>query len=238
MNAHRATLGLQPVRSFMDMMDRVDRHVILTSPAFDFPSASPLPNVRYAGPVLDDPVWAAPWHNPWPLAHPDPLVLVGLSTTFQNQGRLVQRLLAAVGGLPVRALVTVGPSLDPQQYTAQANTHVVASAPHSQVLPLVSAMVTHAGHGSVIRSLAHGVPLVCLPMGRDQNDVAARVVYRGAGLRLSASAKVAPIRAALERVLGEPGFRASAQKLGEAVRRDAAASTAVDELVGLASQTT
>ena len=38
--------------------------------------------------------------------------------------------------------------------------------------------------GTVTRALAAGVPLVCMPMGRDQPDVAARVIHAGAGLRL------------------------------------------------------
>jgi UDP:flavonoid glycosyltransferase YjiC (YdhE family) len=36
----------------------------------------------------------------------------------------------------------------------------------------------------VIKALAAGVPLVCLPMGRDQEDTAARVTLSGSGVRL------------------------------------------------------
>src|SRR5207248_8948080 len=61
-----------------------------------------------------------------------------------------------------------------------ANVHVCASAPHSELLKQAAVVVTHAGHGTVIRALAAGVPLVCMPMGRDQNENAARVVFRGA----------------------------------------------------------
>jgi UDP:flavonoid glycosyltransferase YjiC (YdhE family) len=72
-------------------------------------------------------------------------------------------------------------------------------------------------------------------MGRDQNDVAARVVYRGAGLRLGVGASPTQIRTAVTRVLYEPTFRESANRLASVIRRDAAASKAVDELVAIAS---
>jgi UDP:flavonoid glycosyltransferase YjiC (YdhE family) len=96
---------------------------------------------------------------------------------------------------------------------------VVATAPHGAVLRDASLLVTHCGHGTTMKGLAAGVPLVCIPMGRDQNDTAARVVHRGAGVRLKPTADVAAIRRAIERVLQEPSYRASAQRLATAIRR-------------------
>ena len=56
---------------------------------------------------------------------------------------------------------------------------------------LAAAFVTHAGHGSTLRPLMAGVPLLCLPMGRDQNDNAMRAAHRGAALNLSPDASPA-----------------------------------------------
>src|SRR5207248_1666946 len=95
-------------------------------------------------------------------------------------------------------------------------------------------VVTHAGMGTVTRALCSGVPLVCIPMGRDQPDVAARVVYAGAGVRLRRGAKPAAIRAAIERVADDPGFAAAAREVGTRMRADAEAGQAVDELEALA----
>ena len=41
-------------------------------------------------------------------------------------------------------------------------------------------VVTHAGHGTVLKTLAAGVPMVCMPMGRDQKDNTVRVLRLGA----------------------------------------------------------
>ena len=93
-------------------------------------------------------------------------------------------------------------------------------------------MVTHAGHGSAIRPVLAGVPLLCLPMGRDQPDNAARIVARGAGLRLDPAASPDAIGAAVMRLVEEPGFRDAARRWGAAIRAEteAAGDVAVDSL--------
>jgi UDP:flavonoid glycosyltransferase YjiC (YdhE family) len=96
-------------------------------------------------------------------------------------------------------------------------------------------MVTHAGHGTVIRSLATGVPLLCLPMGRDQNDNAARVVARGAGMRLSPKAGATQIREAIRQILESPRYRESARTLGAKIAAEARNSRAVSVLEEVAA---
>ena len=110
---------------------------------------------------------------------------------------------------------------------------VVRSAPHAQVLEQAAAVVTHAGHGTVIKALAHGVPVVALPIGRDQPDVAARLVASGAGLRLRPGSPPRRIAAAVERVLGEPAFGTAAARLGGAIAGEVAQDRAVAELEAL-----
>jgi len=234
-NATRAALGLAPVRHPFDQLQRLACHLVLTSAAFDFQSTTPSSQIVYAGPELDDPAWTAPWQSPWPPDDRRPLVLVGFSTTFQNQEDALRRAIEALADLDVRAVVTAGPSIDIAELPAAANVHVCQSAPHSELLREAAVVITHAGHGTVIRALAAGVPLVCMPMGRDQNDTAARVVYHGAGVRLNAAAAPSRIRAAVSDVLGAPRYRQRARALGEQIVRDAHASPAVQLLERVAA---
>ena len=88
----------------------------------------------------------------------------------------------------MRGLVTTGPAIPTGSIDAPANVTVVERAPHSEVLRHASAVVTHAGHGTVLKALAAGVPVVALPLGRDQLDNAARVAHHGAGLKLKPKA--------------------------------------------------
>ena len=71
----------------------------------------------------------------------------------------------------------------------------------------VSLVVTHGGHGTRSRALWHGLPLLVMPMGRDQHDIALRVEAHGAGLILPAAAAEVEIAAALGRLGREPSIR-------------------------------
>ena len=112
---------------------------------------------------------------------------------------------------------------------------IVERAPHSEVLRHAAAVVTHGGHGTVIKTLAAGVPLVVMPLGRDQPDNAARVVHHGAGLRLRPSARTGAITTAVRRVLDDPAYAAAAGRLAAAIAADLATDRAVLELEGLAA---
>jgi hypothetical protein len=132
----------------------------------------------------------------------------------------LRNVVAAFDELDVRALVTVGPAIDPTIFSqAPANIVVVRSAPHGQVLKQASVCVTHCGHGTTLKALAAGVPLVCIPMGRDQNDTAARVTALGAGVRLKPSATPTQIRHAIRAVLEGP-YRKAAEKLAAAIAQE------------------
>lgn len=235
LNEARAAHGLPPLMHVFEQMSGADRILVMSSEAFDFPGGPLPPNVRYAGPRLDDPEWVEDWTPP---AGDEPLVLVGMSSTYQDHVPMLRRAAAALGGLPVRGVVTTGPAVDPEDIDAPPNVTVVRSAPHARVLEHASAVVTHAGHGTVIKALAHGVPVVAMPIGRDQPDVAARVVTSGAGLRLRPRSSPGKIAAAVGRVVNEPAFSAAASRMADAIRRDIAEDRAVAELEALVGDRT
>jgi MGT family glycosyltransferase len=230
-NEVRVDLGLERLRTFDALLQRVDRALVLTSPAFDFPARLPA-NVEYVGPQVDPPAATSAWESPWPPGDDRPLVVVGLSTTHQAHDALLERIVVALATLPVRALVTTGGATLPS--TPPANVHVARFVHHAWVLPGAAAVVTHAGLGTVHAALAHGLPLVCLPIGRDQPDNAARVAWHGAGLRLSPKSSPGAIRAGVERVLGDPAFAASARRLAVAFADEGPAERAPSALEAVA----
>ncbi len=238
LNAARTQLGLDRLHHPWEQFDHASRVLVLTSEAFDFPATRLPPNVRYVGPQLDEPVRAEPWKSPWPEeAHPDPLVVVGFSTTQQQQTPVLQKVIEALGGLRAHGLVTTGPAIDPAAFQPPANVIVRASVAHAQVFPRADVVVTHAGHGTVIRALRFGVPLVCLPMGRDQNDDAARVVAHGAGLRLSPKASIREISNAIQQTLEQTRFREGARALARAIEADIREQRGVRELEAIVATT-
>jgi UDP:flavonoid glycosyltransferase YjiC (YdhE family) len=86
--------------------------------------------------------------------------------------------------------------------------------------------------GTVHAALAAGVPLVCVPGGRDQDDVAARVVFRGAGVRVRRKSP-ARIGRAVAKVLADESFAESARGIARALAEENGASAAVDAIEAL-----
>jgi MGT family glycosyltransferase len=231
LNEVRRENGLEPVASVLETFARADRLLLMTSRAFEYESFTPPPNVRVVGPRLDDPAWAGEWSPP---PGDQPLVLVGMSSTFMDHEETLQRVTTALGELPVRGLVTTGRSIPVDAIDAPANVTVVERAPHSEVLPQAAAVVTHAGHGTVMKALAAGVPVVALPLGRDQLDNAARVAHHGAGLRLKPKSKPTQIADAVRRVIEEPSFAEGARRLAAQIALETADDKAAMELEDLA----
>lgn len=219
LNRARLALGLTPLSRAFDQIHAAGRYLLATSRAFDFPVPRLPDLIRYVGPQLDEPPWVQPWSSPWPESDPRPLVAVGFSTTYQNHAGVLQAVMDALAGLPVRTLVTLG-QVAFHEVRPAPNAVAVPSAPHDAVMREASLIVTHGGHGTVLRALRHRRPLLILPHGRDQEENAIRVTERGAGLSLPATAAVEGIREAARRLLEEPAFARSAARLGEAIDRE------------------
>jgi UDP:flavonoid glycosyltransferase YjiC (YdhE family) len=93
--------------------------------------------------------------------------------------------------------------------------------------------VTHAGHGTTAKALAAGVPLVALPMGRDQPDIAARVAFAGAGVRLPPGSSGARIARAVRCLLDEPRYAEGARRIAAIMAEEGRRDVAVAELEAL-----
>jgi UDP:flavonoid glycosyltransferase YjiC (YdhE family) len=222
---------LLPLDYVFELYDRCVRVLVMTSPSFDFSTPQLPDNVRYVGPQLDDPDWAAA--AKWQRQGSEPLVLVAASPLSQQQA-LLERIAQALGQLPVRAVLTTGRGVDPVHIEAAPNVDVLPAAPHGRILREASVVVTHAGHGLVLKSLASGVPLVCMPLGRDQKDNTVRVVRLGAGVRLSRKSTATQIAAAISETLERPQYRAAAQRFAEVLAWEAKhRPRAVDEAEAL-----
>ncbi|HUS02842.1 MAG TPA: glycosyltransferase [Chitinophagaceae bacterium] len=229
-NKARTVLGLPPISDIIDYTYNFPKRVlIMTSPDFEFPAIFPA-NVRITGPILDDPFVSGTDQNSFPAADNRKLILVAFSTTYQNQSGILQNIIDAIGQLPYRALITLGPAIQTELNNIPPNVIVRPFLPHSQLLPQCAAVVTHAGHGTVIRSLAFGVPLICIPMGRDQTANAARVVYRAAGVRLNKNAGANKIAQAIRTVVENSDYQKNAKELSIKILEQSQWQKACDEL--------
>ena len=101
-NEVRASYKLPPITNMTDLFFNSDLRLVTTLKSFDFPIESMPENFYYTGPILGDPDWVEPWVNPWSEEDERPLVVISLSTTYQNQAPTVQSALDALKDLDVR----------------------------------------------------------------------------------------------------------------------------------------
>jgi MGT family glycosyltransferase len=231
-NTMRAHFGLPPAESPMALMDPIN--VVLVACPQEFDVAMPdLPaNVRYIGAIFDDPPPVAR-ESLWGSGDGRPQVLVAFSTTYQRQEEALRRTAAALAALPVQTVITVGSAVDPGVIASAPNVAIRRYIPHSALLPDCTLVVTHAGMGTVMAALAYGVPLLCMPMGRDQHDNAARVANCGAGIVLPADTGVEEIRHAIQELLAGPDYRVAARRMAAIMTRQNGRETALKELEAL-----
>jgi MGT family glycosyltransferase len=235
-NSVRDEFGLGALAHWGDQLLNTEGVFVLTAPELDFASRSELPpNVHFAGPAFE-PLDEA-WDSPWPTDDADPLIVVSFSSSYMDQTGLAQRVLDAVSGLSARVLLTAGPALDISGLRIPDNTRTASYVPHGAVLPEASLVITHAGWGTVNAALAAGVPLVCIPDGRDQPDNAARVVEAGAGVRVGKRADSSKLREVVAAALEDASLRQGAESMAEALGRRDGATSVVDAVEGLDPKT-
>jgi UDP:flavonoid glycosyltransferase YjiC (YdhE family) len=232
LNCARRRLGLRGLRRYTDQDATTTRIVVLTSPVFDPPERFPA-NVRLVGTPLEESV-VTPSDASSSSDDGRPLLLVSLSTLEQGQREVMQRILTAVASLPLCVLVTLGPALRHASFDAAPNVVLKPFVPHRSVLPHAGAVVSQCGLGTVMKALAHGVPLVCIPLVGDQPENAARVEALGAGVRLRSDAGVSEIRHAIGRVLEEPSFRVAAEGVARAIAGECPVEAAVAAIESIA----
>jgi UDP:flavonoid glycosyltransferase YjiC (YdhE family) len=238
LNPAREKLDLAPLdpdgTTLLDQVwSRTSLVLAATAQEFDYPLEQLAPNVRYVGPVRFDPPGGWTWDLPWDERDPKSLVCVSLSTTPMGQNAMLQRIIDSLESLDARVLVTCGDGVDGEQLRAPANTIVRKWVPHSAVLPHAAVVVTHAGHSTACYALAMSVPLVCMPMGRDQFMVADRVATAGAGVVVAQDAAPEAIRGAVDEVLKQPSYREQAQLISRLIGSSADGALAASELESL-----
>ena len=227
-NPLRVELGLRPLHRLDEFYLAADLLLNYTAEPFDYPRTDWPAKVRLVGPGLWEPPSTAP---PWLDELSRPLVLVTCSTGFQNDVRLAETACAAFADEPFDVVLTTG-EVDVSAAVVPRNVRVERFVPHSAVLDRAVCVVCHAGMGITQKALAHGVPVVAVPFGRDQPEVARRVEVAGAGVRLPArKLNAGRLRAAVhDAIVLRPG----AERVATAFRAAGGTPAAADALEGLA----
>ena len=227
-NQMRADAGLERLDDVFQHVMRPQRLLVLTGQPLEYPRSNLPAMFRHVGPQVWEPEAETP---DWLLEEGDPWVLVTCSTEYQGDESLARAAIEGLRDEPVRVVVTLADAYGADLPSAP-NARVERFVPHRQVLERAAAVVCHGGMGIVQKSVIAGVPAAVVPFGRDQPEVARRVVECGAGVKL-ASKKLTPerVRNAVREAIGK---RAGAQAAGAALRASGGPSRFADEVEDLA----
>lgn len=231
LNGAREQLGLPPVDRLYGGLSQ-ELCLVGTFPQLEYPRQWP-GEVHVVGPLL----WEPAFHEvepPWGSA---PLVVVAPSTAQDSQQRLLLAALEGLAGEPVRVLATWNRRPPPVTVRVPANARLVEWISYSRTMPASALVICHGGHGTLVRALASGAPVLCVPHSGDMAENAARADWAGVGIRLPWRL-LGPraLRLAVRRALADRALRERARQLaGWAGGHDGATRAAefVEELAGL-----
>jgi UDP:flavonoid glycosyltransferase YjiC (YdhE family) len=222
------------IKRYAELLEATDMVLHATDQVFDYSFAGLPSRHHYAGPLG---IWEPPLERPPYLDEPgDPWILVSISSQRQDDVELANATMKALADQPFRVVVTLGPEHDPSELVERPhNARIEKTVSHAAVLEQAVLLVGHAGHGTVMKALWHGRPMVLIPWGRDQPGVAARAQALGlAEVVPRAAANVGSIGAAIDRVLASREMRRAAQSHASRLRATdppAAAAARLEALV-------
>lgn len=157
------------------------------------------------------------WRAPWAEEDERPLVVVSLGTTYMQQEAVVGRVAEALARHEARVLVLTGPELSPSELEVPDGVVVEQFVPHDAILPQAALVVAHGGTGTLLAALAAGVPVLSVPLGRDQPANAHRLEQLGLGCALDREASVTEIDAAVTAMLGSEALHARVREFASAL---------------------
>jgi MGT family glycosyltransferase len=195
---------------------------IAQQPAFfDFPRRA-LPDCFH---------FTGPWHDagsgeemafPWEKLDGRPLIYASMGTLQNRLEFIFQTIAAGCAGLDAQLVISLGSrDQDAEALAAKfAGTPIVVPfAPQLKLLQIASLSITHAGLNTALESISHGLPMVAIPITNDQPGVASRLVWLGVAEVIQPGKLTAPrLRAAVEKVLGDPLYREKARRRQEEIQ--------------------
>ncbi|MFE6734016.1 glycosyltransferase [Microbacterium sp. NPDC057650] len=231
--AERA-VGLPPERITMDRLV-FSRTLIAASGSalLDYGRTDRPPHLHFVGevarPVTSGSASLPSW---WGDLDGRRVVLITQGTQNIDPDDLLRPALGALADRDVLVIATTGVAgVDELPLPVPDNARVIGFAPFGDLLPRVDLMITNGGWGGTLAALRHGIPLIIAGGDLDKPEVAARVAWSGAGLNLrTGTPKPQAVAAAVDRVIGEPSFRASAERVAAQLGSLGGAGRAADLL--------
>lgn len=233
-NDVRRRHGLPPVRrAFLQPSPYLG--LLYATEAFDYTQPDAPPHLYYVGPSIS--------RHRFDSALPFPLDwLDGRPAFYTSLGTLYgvipffDMVIEACREQPWQMVLSVGPHLDPARWKdAPQNVLVRNWVPVVQILPYMSAVLSHGGSNTLAEALSASLPIGVVPRGADQFDNARRVAETGAGLFVYPHmVTMEALRGLCHRLLKDDVCRENARRIARDYARCDGPGTAAALLVRLA----
>jgi MGT family glycosyltransferase len=136
-------------------------------------------------------------------------------TVYNETPGLIETILKALGQEEYNLIVTVGAERDQTEFGPQPPTvHIERFVPQASILPMCDVVVCHGGSGTLLGALAHGLPMLVIPLNADHFPSAARLAALNAAKVLrTPDVTVDAVRAAVHKLLSSSLYRNRASEL-------------------------
>jgi UDP:flavonoid glycosyltransferase YjiC (YdhE family) len=229
LNSARRQLGLAPVERLHGGLSQ-ELCLVGTLAELEYPRCWPA-HVHVVGPLI----WEPPYQDVEPPPGAAPLVLVAPSTAQDPDHRLLRAAVRGLADQPVRILAAWNRRPLSEPLAVPANARLVEWVSYARTMPRCALVICHAGHGTLVRALVSGTPVLAVPHAGDMAENAARADWAGVGVRLPWSL-LGPttLRLAAARALLRPSLRDAAGQIAGRTRARAGAARAADLLEAFA----
>lgn len=227
-NQLRQTEGLSPLAGSVPAHSgRLPLYLVASSPEYDFGRDDLPASVHYIGPCLWEPdnnaAHSAAEPQPPAASAGRPIVYVSEGTAQVGEPFLIRAAIAALGNSHLQVVVTTGNQRSQASLGlagVPANVQIRPWVSHRDLFARTAAVVTTGGSSTVRQALAFGVPVLAVPLEWDQLENGARLEHCGAGIRLTrGQCTAARIRAAVNSLLANPGYRHHASRIQASFER-------------------
>ena len=189
----------------------------------DFPRTSLPRNFHYVGPLR-----RPGGKQPFLAADPRPTAFATFGTLQGSRLTIFERLARSCDALGVRLVIALGGPHKDKLPKLAGDPLVHEWVPQDVLMTEIDLVLCHGGMNTTLDALAHGLPLMVMPMTFEQPGIAARVERSGAGIMTSSRSQTATFKMKIDRLLREPGFRNNALRMKQAIAASGGARRAAE----------
>ncbi len=167
---------------------------------------------------------------PWDKLTGEPLIYASMGTVQNRLFDIFYKIAAACDGLDAQLVISLGGSATSESLpNLPGNPLVFEYVPQLEIMPKATLTITHGGINTTLECLTNGVPMVAIPIAKDQPGTAARIAWSGAGEAIPLKRLTVPrLTTAISQVLTQPSYKQNALRLQEAIKRSGSVTRAAD----------